>query len=58
MPLDLVVHIEPPSPERPWSAVLENPQTGQRIPCASPLELLRNLEQLCRETGGQVFGIR
>jgi predicted chitinase len=56
--LDLVVCIQPQGPDQPWEAEVLNPRTGERTPCTTPLELLQFLAQLCRETGGQVPGIR
>ncbi len=56
--LELVVWIQPRGPYQPWEAEVLNPRTGERTPCATPLELLQLLAQLCRETGGQVPGIR
>lgn len=57
-PLDVVIHLEPSTPEQPWRAVLLDPRTSQRFEFGSPLELLQHLEQLCLESGGRVIGIR
>lgn len=57
-PLDLVLHLEPSAPQQPWRAVLLDPETGKQVVFESPLLLLQYLEQLCRDSGGQVFGIR
>ncbi|GIW32818.1 hypothetical protein [Meiothermus sp.] len=57
-PLDLVLHLEPATPQQPWRAVLLDPETGKRHEFESPLLLLQYLEQLCRNSGGRVFGIR
>lgn len=57
-PLDLVLHLEPSTPKQPWRAALLNPETGEQVVFESPLLLLQYLEQLCRDSGGQVFGIR
>ncbi|MCX7784284.1 MAG: hypothetical protein N2318_11665 [Meiothermus sp.] len=57
-PLDLVLHLEPSAPQQPWRAVLLDPETQEERVFDSPLLLLQYLEQLCRESGGRVFGIR
>jgi hypothetical protein len=44
--------------DRPWAAEVINRESGERTLCATPLELLQLLAQLCRETGGQVPWIR
>ncbi|RIH84655.1 hypothetical protein Mlute_01819 [Meiothermus luteus] len=56
--LNLVLHLEPSAPQQPWRAVLLDPETQEERVFNSPLELLQYLEQLCRASGGQVFGIR
>lgn len=57
-PLDLVLHLEPSAPQQAWRAVLLDPETREEQVFNSPLELLQYLEQLCRDSGGRVFGIR
>jgi hypothetical protein len=56
--LDLTVLIQLREVDRPWAAEVINRESGERTLCATPLELLQLLAQLCRETGGQVPWIR
>jgi hypothetical protein len=57
-PLDVLIHLEPLEPDRPWRAVSFVPETQERCEFRSPLELLQYLERLCQELGGRVVGIR